>query len=51
MIGYISWNKTKGPLTIKSVISPIVGIKFLVIPLAIDFAFKMHIKEKSFHTQ
>ena len=38
----------KGPLTIKSVISPIVGIKFLVIPFAMDVAFKMYIKEESF---
>ena len=34
----------KGHLTIKSVISPIV-----VFPFAFDFAFKMHIKEKSFN--
>ena len=37
----------EGPLTIKYVISQIVGVKFLVIPFAFNFAFKMHIKEKS----
>ena len=37
----------KGSLTIKSVISPIVEIKFLVKNFAFDFAL-MHIKEKCF---
>ena len=43
-------SESKGPLTITSVISQIVGIKFRIIPFAFHFAFKMHtgIKEKSF---
>ena len=43
-----SLSRHQGPLTIKSVISLLIGIKLLVIPFAFDFAFKMHIKEKSF---
>ena len=38
----------KGQITISSDPSPLVGIQFLAIPFAFDFAFKMHIKEKSF---
>ena len=38
----------KGQITISSDPSPLIGIKFLAIPFAFDFAFKMHIKEKSF---
>ena len=38
----------KGQITISSDTSPLVGIEFLAIPFAFDFAFKMHIKEKSF---
>ena len=37
----------KGNMKISSNISPLVGMKFLVIPFAFDFAFKMHIEEKS----
>ena len=38
----------KGQITISSDTSPLVGIEFLAIPFAFDFAFKMYIKEKSF---
>ena len=38
----------KGQITISSDTSLLVGIQFLAIPFAFDFAFKMHIKEKSF---
>ena len=38
----------KGQITISSDPSPLVGIQFLAIPFAFDFAFNMHIKEKSF---
>ena len=37
-----------GQITISSDPSPVVGIEFLAIPFAFDFAFKTHIKEKSF---
>ena len=40
--------KSKGQITISSDPSPLFGIQFLAIPFAFDFAFKMHIKEKSF---
>ena len=36
----------KGQITISSDSSPVVGIEFLAIPFAFDFAFKMHIKKK-----
>ena len=39
---------SKGQITISSDSSPLFGIQFLAIPFAFDFAFKMHIKEKSF---
>ena len=38
----------KGQITISYDPSPLFGIQFLAIPFAFDFAFKMHIKEKSF---
>ena len=38
----------KGQITISSDPSPLFGIQFLAIPFAFDFAFKKHIKEKSF---
>ena len=38
----------QGQITISSDSSPLAGIQFLAIPFAFDFAFKMHIKEKSF---
>ena len=38
----------KGQITISFDPSPLFGIQFLAIPFAFDFAFKMHIKEKSF---
>ena len=38
----------KGQITISSYPSPLFGIQFLAIPFAFDFAFKMHIKDKSF---
>ena len=38
----------QGQITISSDPSPLFGIQFLAIPFAFDFAFKMHIKEKSF---
>ena len=38
----------QGQITISSDTSPLVGIKFLAIPFDFDFAFKMHIKGKSF---
>ena len=42
------WSYCKGSLTIKYVTSQIFAIKFLVIPFAFKFAFKMNIKEKTF---
>ena len=39
---------SKGQITISSDPSPLFGIQFFAIPFAFDFAFKMHIKEKSF---
>ena len=44
----ISTRIKKGQITISSDTSPLVGIQFLAIPFFFDFAFKMHIKEKSF---
>ena len=38
----------KGQITISSDTSPVVGIEFLAIPFAFDFAFEMHIKENSY---
>ena len=38
----------QGQITISSDTNPEVGIEFLAIPFGFDFAFKMHIKEKSF---
>ena len=45
--GICQW-RSKGQITISSDPSPLVGIQFLAIPFAFDFAFKMHISEKSF---
>ena len=42
----MKWGE--GQITISSDPSPLFGIQSLAIPLAFDFAFKMHIKEKSF---
>ena len=39
--------RKKGQITISSDPSPLFGIQFLAIPFAFDFAFKMHIKEKT----
>ena len=41
-------DNEKGQITISSDPSSLFGIQFLAIPFAFDFAFKMHIKEKSF---
>ena len=41
----------KGPITILIVVSPLVGIIFLAIHFAYDFASKIHIKEKASITQ
>ena len=45
---YILRKSSKGQITISSESSPVVGIEYLAIPFAFDFAFKTHIKEKSF---
>ena len=42
------YKTSKGQITISPDPSPLFGIQFLAIPFAFDFAFKMHIKEKSF---
>ena len=44
----ISELDIKGHITISSDSSPLFGMQFLAILFAFDFAFKMHIKEKSF---
>ena len=38
----------KGQITISCDTSQVVGIQVFAIPFAVDFALKMHIKEKSF---
>ena len=50
MVGFYFFLFTEGQITISSYPSPLVGIQFLAIPFAFDFAFKMHIKEKKLQT-
>ena len=47
LVSNIRKLNSKGHIKISSDISPVVGVKCLAIPFAFDFAFKMHIKEKS----
>ena len=47
----IIFNVMKGQITISSDTSPLVGIQFLTIPFAFDFAFKMHSKKKASNSQ
>ena len=44
---YKTYLGRQGQITISSDSSSLFGIQFLAIPFAFDFAFKMHIKEKS----